>query len=67
MALRDSRTFMWQHDWNEQGGACLPGREEHIIFGDRNLSRVQLKSRDPTDILRHLCLVLVSKDKKPFT
>lgn len=27
MALRDSWTFMWKYDWNEQGGhACLGGR-----------------------------------------
>lgn len=38
MALRDSGTFMWQHDWNEQGGACLSGTEEHIVFGDRDMT-----------------------------
>lgn len=50
MALRDPWNFMWRHDWNEQGGACLPGRKEHIIFGERdNLSRVQFKTHDPTE------------------
>jgi hypothetical protein len=48
MALRDSWTFMWQHDWNEQGGqACLARRSTLFLETVATLVEYNIKSHDP--------------------